>query len=881
MTTTPPSSPPSAAVSAAAENRGTGNGGAAASVAAAAAPPPPTTAASTSTATGVWVGIDFGHTHCCAAVYDSVRGRPKWMRLRGVASSSSSKPGRLVPTALLFVLLAVPPPGCPPPRGRRRRGRPDDDGGGGGGDGRLGGCSGWVRVRDYVDVVAGTPPDNRRLPRKEEGVVVGEELYALVGAPALGVLERASASAASSGGRQRRKQQKLERKIEAALVTNFKRRIGRYRYDGNTGDDGDKDKINNNDGGEQLLLRVTPLRGMPRTDDDDGTDDDDEEDEDEQDNDISIKISPLDCATLCLAAVRESCESYLRREVPRKNLQVPFRGSYSGPIHAVLGVPAQWSRRTRSRFARAAAARAGFFSPGGGGGTAVRATTTITESTAAALSYGLFVSPTSSSTAAAISASGKISSDSTAAAAASSKSESAKPPSESSLDGSNKRESKKSDKLVLVYDMGGGTTDVTVVVLKQRQQRQRQQSESESESGTPEIFQVLASRGAVLGGEDFDRALFDVVCRKLARPPSSTTSSSEAWQRSTLRRCRAAKEELCGTDETTKRSSVRIVVERNGGDGRSGGTAVEDVVVEITMAEFEQAAQPLLERAQRLIQHALRAATTAYRSAGVAEAGGDGTAASKLLTMDEVVLVGGSTFVPAVQDTLRRTFNIELCRSVHPMSAVAVGTAIQAAIDSKLVPLHSLKAAMMLDALPYAIGVLTTPDGATSERHHFIEVLSKDASLPATGSAQFQLARVEQAGVTVQVVELVDDIDDGVVSGDKIHYEPVHTFNFLLHRLPIKELEVMSTRSVEIEITMKQTGELVVSIFDNLDPEQAAIRRRRGNSTVTEVRSNNQLGYEPGGGAGVLPKEQQALVVLLVVLVFLYVAAKMAFNDIE
>jgi hypothetical protein len=171
----------------------------------------------------------------------------------------------------------------------------------------------------------------------------------------------------------------------------------------------------------------------------------------------------------------------------------------------------------------------------------------------------------------------------------------------------------------------------------------------------------------------------------------------------------------------------------------------------------------------------------------------------------------------------------------------------------------------MLDAVPHAIGV-SVVEGNSNE---FVEILRKDASLPAKGYATFQLANAHQAGVTVIAVENV---------GENLPFSKLGDFTFLLHKLTQKQRsELGDTRSVDIGMTLKENGEFVVSIFDENDPEH--VRKKERHQQMEGSQSINKLLYKPEKEEMTL--EVVSLIVACIVLFFLYVAVKMLFQEAE
>jgi molecular chaperone DnaK (HSP70) len=455
----------------------------------------------------------------------------------------------------------------------------------------------------------------------------------------------------------------------------------------------------------------------------------------------TIRLSPLQILSIILTSIRLASEEYLGKFISKKKMKVP--GSTYNVVNCVIGVPANFGQRQRHLFEQACKL-AGFTGH----------VSTITESTAASLAYGLFVSVPV-------------------------------------------------EKHILVFDMGGGTTDVTIAKL------------------TPdEDFTVLATQGERLGGDEMDEAILEIVLFKL----QDLQPTSQDRKRLSIS-CRRCKERLSGTDEDMPVESCSVVW-----DGRT---------VFINQEEFNNALKPLINRARNLVR------TIVKRSGH---------------SIHEVALVGGATRVPAVRQMLLKEFPSipDLCVSLNPEGAVAQGCAIQAAIRSGLVPLSELKSALMLDALPHPIGVLL-PDHSS-----YVPILEKDMQLPAMGYATFTLSDVRQPGVTVVAVEDVGNT-----------LEKVGEFNFLLHRLSDEEYEQLGgLRTVDIGFTMQTSGEFIVSVFDENDPEH--------------LRKKERYIRQQGGEIGYDEKRTKAgeaidktLILACIILFVLYIAAKLAFHEAE
>jgi molecular chaperone DnaK (HSP70) len=373
-------------------------------------------------------------------------------------------------------------------------------------------------------------------------------------------------------------------------------------------------------------------------------------------------------------------------------------------------------------------------------------------------------------------------------------------------------------KRVMVLDVGGGTTDVSISELSQENQR------------------VAVTEGAQAGGNDVDRALLQwfLVETKIAE---SQTTLSPYESQILLRTCKNAKEEICN-----RWSSSAFV-----------NVAFQHHVARLDTATFLSVADPVLKRVEAVVVHALDKYIEST-----------GTATTRV-ELDEVVMVGGSTKIPPVAAMLRRvTRREELCQ-VHPLTAVAQGTAIHAARLSNCVPIHELQSALLLDALPYAIGVVvsasSTMPSSQLDEGEFVPVLAQYASVPAQGSVKFALADKAQTGVTVPVVERIDD-------GTNVpRLEKIQSFQFLLRKLSAEQLRAVSTRYVEIRIQFTEIGQLFVTVVDELDPEhQRRYKLQPSDDAAARLVASNDA--PPLG-----------LILTTLALAILYIAVKLSFHE--
>ena len=486
--------------------------------------------------------------------------------------------------------------------------------------------------------------------------------------------------------------------------------------------------------------------------------------------DQTVSVTPSQATTILLLAIRLSSQAYVKANQRKKNLNIPGGSPYD-VVNAVIGVPAHYSQSQRQLVIHAAR-QAGFTGQ----------VSVLVESTAAAMAYGIFVSRTDE------------------------------------------------EKTILVFDSGGGTTDVTIATMR-----------GDATSEESQRFQVVVTEGdARLGGDDMDAALLTKALNKLGQ----TKADVKDQHRQLLDQCRRAKERLCGdVDHGYQKPEDSVSI------------SVGKAHVDITPEDLDEALRPWIESAVRLVNGALR------RYASEKDLSLD------KVVMNEVILVGGATRVPAVRQMLREIFPPpmppDLCLSVNAMAAVAQGAAIQASIQSGRVPHHEVRSAMMLDSVPHAIGVLL-PDPYQT----FVEIIPRDAPLPASGSAIFYLANVEQPGVSFTAVEQVRE------SGDS--YPVLGEFTFLLARLSKDQASVLQgRRPIEIRMTLEESGKFLVSYYDENDPEHAGLESSakvsKGSKDVPVLafhEDNESLSWE-----------QIMLIISCAVLFLAYVAARIYFQE--
>ncbi|MBY0578350.1 MAG: molecular chaperone DnaK [Burkholderiales bacterium] len=267
---------------------------------------------------------------------------------------------------------------------------------------------------------------------------------------------------------------------------------------------------------------------------------------------------------------------------------------------------------------------------------------------------------------------------------------------------------KEGDRKIAVYDLGGGTFDISIIEI--------------AEIDGEHQFEVLSTNGdTFLGGEDFDQRLVDYLADEFRKEQGIDLKNDKLALQRLKESAEKAKIELSSAQQT----------EINLPYITADATGPKHLAIKITRAKFESLVDDLIERT-------VEPCKIAIKDAGVS-----------ISDIEDVILVGGQTRMPKVQEKVREFFGKEPRKDVNPDEAVAVGAAIQGGVLQ-----GEVKDVLLLDVTPLSLGIETLGGVMT-------KLIQKNTTIPTKATQVFSTAEDNQTAVTIHVLQGEREIATG------------------------------------------------------------------------------------------------------------------------
>ena len=321
---------------------------------------------------------------------------------------------------------------------------------------------------------------------------------------------------------------------------------------------------------------------------------------------------------------------------------------------------------------------------------------------------------------------------------------------------------KTKDQKIIVFDLGGGTFDVSVLEVAM----------SNDDDKNSKVFEVISTSGdGHLGGDDFDQALVNYVANQFAKDNGLDLRKEPMSLQRLQEACEKAKKELSSLPQTD--INLPFIT--------ADATGPKHLQMTITRSVFEGLVDDLIERCRKPVLQALQ------------------DAKMKPSDIDEVVLVGGSTRVPKVREIVKEIFGKEPHQGVNPDEVVAIGAAIQGAVLS-----GDRRDVLLLDVTPLTLGIETEGGVLTA-------LIERNTTIPVEKKQTFSTAADGQTAVTVSVFQ-----------GERKMAQQ----NRLLDQFNLEGIDSQSrgVPQIEVKFDIDQNGILNVSAKDLKSGKQSSVK---------------------------------------------------------
>ena len=255
---------------------------------------------------------------------------------------------------------------------------------------------------------------------------------------------------------------------------------------------------------------------------------------------------------------------------------------------------------------------------------------------------------------------------------------------------------KEENQKILVYDLGGGTFDVSILDIGDG------------------VFEVLSTNGNTrLGGDDFDQRIIDYVAEQIKNENGIELKQDKIASQRLKEAAEKAKIELSGT--TTANINLPFIT--------ADATGPKHLDITLTRAKFDELTSDLVDATVEPMKKALKDAGLTVEQ------------------INKVILVGGSTRIPAVQDAVKKVTGKEPFKGINPDECVAIGAAIQGGVLG-----GEVKDVLLLDVTPLSLGIET-------EGHIFTRLIDRNTTIPTSKSQVFSTAADGQTTVEIHVLQ--------------------------------------------------------------------------------------------------------------------------------